>query len=396
MIKKFTKTIVIVLILSMLLTGCGGGLEYNNSSSPKPAQNVQGSSASNTGASNEKPSGTNSVGLEKNVYEIPQYTPKEGVKIIRAAVSLNSADYGITPAGVLFKTLVDGIEEKSGGKILLQMYPADQLASSTDDKIGGLSSGAFELSEISAGGWGDYTSAFAALNVPFLYKNIEVAHEVIDGPFGEAMFKKLTEDCNVIPISVMELGMRHMTNSVKEINAPEDLKGIKIRVQSDPIQIAAFEALGGSIVSVPFAELFTALQQKLCEAQENPIHNIVSKKFYEIQPYLTLSEHGLTESLVIVSEKYWDTLSDEEKGWFQEIGREATEASRKACAEQTDLLVQQLRDYGITVTELSIEEKQAFMDKMSPVYDKAKEAMGAEAWDNLTKAIADAETKLGL
>jgi len=390
--KKFTNTIVIALISSMLLAGCGGGL--GNAPPQTPADNTQGSSSDN--ASNEKPSDSGRIGLEKNVYEIPQHTPKEGVKIIRASTSLNAADYGITPSGALLKTLVDGIEEKSGGKILLQVYPSDQLASSTDDKIGGLSSGAFELSEISAGSWGDFTSAFAALNVPFLFKNIEVAHEVIDGPFGESMFAQLTEDCNVIPISVMELGMRHITNSVKEIHTPEDLKGIKIRVQSDPIQISAFESLGASVLSVPFAELFTALQQKLCEAQENPIHNVVSKKFYEIQPYLTLSDHGLTESLVVVSGKYWDTLTDEEKVWFQEIGREATEASRKACADQTELLVQQLRDYGITVTDLTIEEKQAFMDKMSPVYDKAKNVMGTEAWDNLTKAIADAETKLGL
>lgn len=391
--KSITKTTVIMVILSMVLAGCGGlGNKSSSSTSGDNQESGVSNSSQETGA---KASDSPKIGLDKNVYEIPSYTAKDGVKIIRASTSLNAADYGVTPSGVIFKTLVDGIEEKSGGKIVLQVYPANQLASGTDQVVSGLASGAFELSEVSAGSWGDYTTAFAALNVPFLYKNINVVHDILDGPIGEAMSKQIYKDCNVVPIGYMELGMRQITNSVKEIHSISDLSGIKIRVQSDPIQIAAFETLGGSIISVPFSELFTALQQKLCEAQENPIHNIASKKFYEVQPYMTLTGHTVTESVVILSGKYWDTLTDEEKGWFEEIGREATEASRKACLEQTNELIQQVKDAGIIVTELTPEEKAAFVEKVKPVWKQAEEIMGSEAWNNLLKAVADAEDKLG-
>lgn len=377
--KKGIKIISIVLVLSMALAGCGG----LNKNTEQTSGNI------------ESTAGTH-IGLEKNVYEIPEYKVNEGVKIIRASTSLNAADYGITPSGALFKTLIDGIEEKSGGKILIQLYPGNQLAGNTDEVISGLASGAFEISEVSAGSWGDYTTAFAPLNVPFMFKTIDVAHDIIDGLIGEKMTSQVIEDCNVIPISFMELGMRQITNSVKVIRTPSDFSRIKIRVQSDPIQIATFEALGASVVSVPFSELFTALQQKLCEAQENPIHNIISRKFYEVQPYMTLSDHGVTQSVVILGGMYWDTLTDEEKGWFVEIGKEATEASRTACAEQTDTLIKQVEAYGVTVTELSLEEKEAFIEKASDVWTRAEEIMGADMWNDLIEAIESAESRLGL
>ncbi|MBS7526450.1 TRAP transporter substrate-binding protein [Fusibacter paucivorans] len=391
--KKMRYLLTVIMILSIVLSGCGG-----LGSAPSETQNSDNNESNASSSSSTEVSQTEEVrvGLDKNVYEIPQYTQQEGVRIARISTSLSAADYGVTPSGVLFKTMVDEIEARSGGKIVLQIYPANQLASGADQIISSLASGAFEISELSAGSWGDYTTAFAPLNIPFLYKNIDVVHAIIDGEIGDEMVQQVREDCNVVPIGFMELGMRQMTNSSREIHAPADLSDLKIRVQSDPIQIAAFEALGGSCVSVPFSELFTALQQKLCEAQENPIHNIVSKKFYEVQPYLTVSEHSPTESILVLSGVYWETLSDEEKTWFEEAGKMATDASRVACQLQTETLLNQVEDYGITVTTLTPEEKQVFVDQVMPVWDMAEEIMGQEKWNELLKAVDKAETQLGL
>ena len=144
MSKKVTKIFALFLILAMLCTGCGlsGAPADSGTSAPAATDGAQsGTDAPNAGSTDVK------VGLEQNVYEIPDYTNNapEGTKVVRMSVSMGAGDYGVSASGVMFKTFVDRLEELSGGKMVAQVFPANQLASTSDDIINGLTTNAFEF-----------------------------------------------------------------------------------------------------------------------------------------------------------------------------------------------------------------------------------------------------------
>lgn len=379
--KRSIKVVALMLIAAMVfaLAGCTLGNQAQEATT-EPEQ---------TGTEEQTQTEEVTVGLERNKYPIPDYSGVgEGVRVIRLSVSMNEADYGVAATGAMVKTFVDKMEELSGGKVVVQVYPGNQLAGTTDDIINGLNTGAFEMAEVGAGNWGDYTTAFAPLNVPFVLENDEIAYEVATGEIGDIMFDQFTKDTSMHPVGFMYMGMRTITNDKKEIHSPADIKGLKIRTQSDPIQRATFEAIGASTMTVAFSELFTALQQGQCDGQDNPISLIVTRKFYEVQSYITMLNHMPNISIVFASDMLWNQLTDEEKGWMIEAGEAATKAGYDTCVSTTDLLRSQLEAYGLTITDLSAEEHQAFVDCVSgSVWNDCKAKMGDDLWNKLMDAV---------
>ena len=388
MSKKFTKIVALFLILAMLCTGCGlsGAPADSGASDPAAADDPQANTDSGDGSAEVK------VGLEQNVYEIPDYTNAgPGVKVLRLSVSMGAGDYGTSASGVMFKTFVDRIEELSGGKMLAQVYPASQLASTTDDIVNGILTGAFEMAEVGTGNWGDYTSAFTPMNTPFLYASDAVCYEVMSGEMGQIMNGQMLADTGIRAEGFMYLGMRTITNNTREIHSPADLRGLKIRVQSDPTQLALFEELGASTMTVSFSELFTALQQKLCDGQDNPIISVVSRKFYEVQNYITMLNHLPNISIFVMSDAYYQSLSAEEQAWVDQAAQDATEACYNTLVETQEILKEQLIAYGINITDLTAEEYQVFTESVPNTTAMCEEAIGAENWSKLMSAIEAAE-----
>lgn len=392
MSKKFTKIVALFLILAMLCTGCGlsGAPADSGASDPAAVDDPQANTDSGDGSAEVK------VGLEQNVYEIPDYTNAgPGVKVLRLSVSMGAGDYGTSASGVMFKTFVDRIEELSGGKMLAQVYPASQLASTTDDIVNGILTGAFEMAEVGTGNWGDYTSAFTPMNTPFLYASDAVCYEVMSGEMGQIMNGQMLADTGIRAEGFMYLGMRTITNNTREIHSPADLRGLKIRVQSDPTQLALFEELGASTMTVSFSELFTALQQKLCDGQDNPIISVVSRKFYEVQNYITMLNHLPNISIFVMSDAYYQSLSAEEQAWVDQAAQDATEACYNTLVETQEILKEQLIAYGINITDLTAEEYQVFTESVPNTTAMCEEAIGAENWSKLMSAIEAAEAKAG-
>lgn len=392
MSKKFTKIVALFLILAMLCTGCGlsGAPADSGASDPAAVDDPQVNTDSGDGSAEVK------VGLEQNVYEIPDYTNAgPGVKVLRLSVSMGAGDYGTSASGVMFKTFVDRIEELSGGKMLAQVYPASQLASTTDDIVNGILTGAFEMAEVGTGNWGDYTSAFTPMNTPFLYASDAVCYEVMSGEMGQIMNGQMLADTGIRAEGFMYLGMRTITNNTREIHSPADLRGLKIRVQSDPTQLALFEELGASTMTVSFSELFTALQQKLCDGQDNPIISVVSRKFYEVQNYITMLNHLPNISIFVMSDAYYQSLSAEEQAWVDQAAQDATEACYNTLVETQEILKEQLIAYGINITDLTAEEYQVFTESVPNTTAMCEEAIGAENWSKLMSAIEAAEAKAG-
>lgn len=381
MMKKFGRLFALLTVFAMLCTSCGLG---NANTGDDNSDDTPGET-STAGGNSEV-----TVGLERDVYQIPDYTNVEdGVKVVRLSVSMSASDYGVSASGVMFKTFVDRLEELSGGKMVAQVFPSSQLASTTDDIVNGLITGAFEMSEVGQANWGDYTTAFTPLNVPFLYSSNEEVYEIMTGELGDSMRQQLLDDTGLRAVGFLHLGMRTITNNQKEIHSPADLKGMKIRVQSDPTQIAAFEELGCSVMTTSFSELFTALQQKLCDGQDNPIITIVSQKFYEVQKYITLLNHLPNCSMFVISDAYYQSLSAEEQGWIDQAAQDATEACYQTMLDTEQILIDQLIAYGIDVTTLTDEEYQVFADSVSGTWELCEQTMGTETWNNLLATVEE-------
>ena len=202
---------------------------------------------------------------------------------------------GTTALGISTLYFVNQISARTDGRITAQIFPDGQIASSTQEYIGGLQNGAFDIGILNCGSWGDYTSAFAGLNMPYLYLNYDEAYAVLDSEVGQSWLQKAQEDTTTIPLAFFDIGFRELTCN-NEVHTPDDLKGVKIRVMPDPIQTATWEALGCAVTPVAYSELYTALQQGMVDAQENPPSNIVSSKVYELQNYMVMTNHNFTTS----------------------------------------------------------------------------------------------------
>ncbi|CAN5848667.1 TRAP transporter substrate-binding protein [soil metagenome] len=264
------------------------------------------------------------------------------------------------------------LESLSGGAFDVLQQPANALGGERE-MIEGAQIGSVDLVITSTGPLGNFVPDALVMDLPFLFRDYDHAHKVLDGPIGQ----ELLDDCrasDLVCLAWSENGFRHLTNSVHPVRTPEDLKALKIRTMENPVHIRAFEAAGMEPTPMAFPELFTALQQGTVDGQENPIPVITSANFQEVQKYLTLTGHVYSPAVVIVSPFVWDTLSEEEQGWFQEAAKASVEATRAEVARVEKEGVAQLQAAGMeVVTDI---DKEAFRAAVSPVYDDYQDRFG--------------------
>lgn len=358
--KNFKRVTTGILSLAMILglAACGGG------TTPSDSPSSAGSSSSGE---------------------------KINIRIASSSPTVEFEGDGTTSLGIGVKYFMKEIEARSDGRITAQVFPDGQIASSTQEYIGGLQNGAFDIGILNCGSWADYTPAFAGLNVPYLYFDYETAYAVLDSEVGESWQAKAQEDTQCIPLAWFDIGFRQLTCNV-EVHKPEDLKGVKIRVMPDPIQTATWEALGCAVTPVAYSELYTALQQKMVEAQENPPSNIVSSKVYELQDYLVMTNHNFTVTIPAASPVFWNKLSDEDKALIQEVMIEAQNKGREATADLAEGFIKQMEDdAGTQVIRLTTDELKLFQEATKSVWPMIEEQMGTDAYNELMDFVADYE-----
>lgn len=284
-------------------------------------------------------------------------------------------------------TWIDTVEAESGGTIQIDLYPDSQLASGTDAIVNGIQTGAFEVAHFTTGNWASYSNAFAELNVPYLYTNYDEVHSILDGEIGQAMKDQLERDVSGIkPLAYISIGFRQVTAS-KPIHSVADMEGLKIRTMDDALQIAAMEAMGCTVTSVNISELYSALQTKMIDAQENPLSTIYSNKFYEVNPYCCLTNHSYTSTFVFMNADVYNSLSDNQKAAIEKANEAATAAS-KTAAEAAEVEYQELLEAeGMTIYQLTDEEMAGFQEAASSCWTQAEEIMGSERYDALMTAL---------
>jgi tripartite ATP-independent transporter DctP family solute receptor len=224
---------------------------------------------------------------------------------------------------------------------------------------------------------------------PFLFANGKEADAVVDGPFGQKMHAKLPEK-GIVGLTYWELGFRNMTNSKRPINKLDDLAGLKIRVIPNPINLDWVKALDANPTPMAFPEVYAALESKALDGQENPLSVIAANKFFEVQKHLTLTNHVYNPQSVIISKKFWDSLSAQEKKIVGDAAVEAGKYQRQVAREAAVTALDGLKKSGMQVTELPAAEMDKLRDKMRPVIAKYAVAIGQDVVQELQTELAKA------
>jgi tripartite ATP-independent transporter DctP family solute receptor len=280
----------------------------------------------------------------------------------------------------------DLVAQKSGNKMQVKLFPGGTLGGDLQT-VSALQGGTIEMTVLNAGILSSQVKAFEVFDFPFLFGTPQEADAVVDGPFGKGLFDKLGEK-NLIGLGYWELGFRNLTNSKRPITKMEDIAGLKIRVIQSPIYIDMFNALGAAATPMPFPELYTALEQKAVDGQENPFTLIRTSKFYEVQKHLAVTRHVYNPQAVLIGKKLWDQLSAAEKKIVQDSAKEATQYQRELSRKQSDEALADLKKAGMQVTELSPAELQRIREKVKPVIEKHTAAVGADVVKQVQDEIA--------
>lgn len=307
---------------------------------------------------------------------------KDGVKVMKTAVA-TSENRSLTKGLVRFAEIV---ENKSNGSINVEVYHSGQLGGDRE-VFEALQLGSIQGTTLSTGPIAQFSPRFSVFDLPYLFPNVETAYQLLDGPIGKELLQSLDSQ-NVVGLNYWENGFRHLTNDVKKVKTPKDVEGLKMRTLESKIHIDMWNELGANATPMAFTELFSGLQQGVVEGQENPIGNVVSNKFFEVQKYLTKIGHVYNASPFLVSKDFWDSLTDEEREIVQEAADEARDYQRKLNQEEEEEGLKILADNGMLITDLSDEEKKVFAERMKPIYEKYTDFIGEEF---LNKVLTELE-----
>ena len=280
----------------------------------------------------------------------------------------------------------DLVAQKSGNKITVKLFAGGALGGDLQT-VSALQGGTVEVTVLNAGILGAQVKEFAVYDFPFLFNNAQEADAVTDGAFGKGLMAKLDEK-GLHGLGYWDLGFRNLTNSKRPIAKADDIAGLKVRVIQSPIYIDLFNTLGANATPLPFPELYSALDQKAVDGQENPNTVILSSKFAEVQKYLTQTRHIYNPQALIISKKTWDGMSAEEQKIIGEAAAEATLYQRQVSRGAADSALAALKQAGMTVTELPPAEMAKLREKVKPVIEKYSANVGEATVKELMAEIA--------
>lgn len=307
----------------------------------------------------------------------------DGVQELTIKISHVVAENTPKQAGAL--AMKKYIEKESGGKIKVQVYPNSQLFGDKDEYQNLVANNVqFIIPDMSKLVGND--PGFNVPAMPFLFKDDAAANAFWNGEKGKEIFKRLEKD-GVLGLAMWPNGAKHMTNNKRPIKTPEDLKGLKIRTQGGQLLEAIYGKLDAGSVSIPFAELYTALQQGTVDGEENTYSNIESKKFDEVQKYTTVMGHTRVDYALLSNTKFWNSLNAETKALVQKGVDEGTKVARDSAEKLNEESLKKLKDRGQTkINELTPAQIDAFKKALEPVYQEWSKKIGEDI-------IKDAESR---
>ena len=288
-----------------------------------------------------------------------------------------------TPKGIMANKFRDLVAERLGDKVVVEVYPNSQLFGDGKE-LEALLLGDVHLLAPALSKFQKYTPLLQIYDLPFLFKDMAAIDKFQQGPNGQALLGSM-KDKGIIGLAYLHNGLKQISAN-DPIHGPADAKNKKFRIMTSDVLAAQFEAVGAMPLKKPFAEVFTLLQTKAIDGAENPWSNLYSQKFYEVQPYITETNHGILDYLVVSSTEFWESLPADIRPVIEACLKESIELGNKASAEKDQQdkqkIIDSKRSEIITLTE---EERAAWVEAMKPVWKQFEDAVGKE---NLEAAIA--------
>ena len=305
-------------------------------------------------------------------------------RLIRFGYGLNED----SNQGRAVKLFAQEVEKASGGKMKVRAIGAAALGSDVQMQQA-LIGGAQEMMVGSTATLVGITKEMAIWDTPFLFNNAKEADTVLDGLAGQKVMDKLQEK-GLVGLAYWENGFRNLTNNKQPVAKLENLSGIKLRVMQNDVFLNSFKTLGANAIPLPFSELFTALETKTVDGQENPYNTILSSKFYEVQKYLTVTNHVYSPWIITVSKKWWDGLSKDEQKVLADAAKKSRDFERQDTRAEAAKALGDLKAKGMMVNELPAAEAGRMREKLGAINASIAANVGEALWKETQAAVAAA------
>jgi len=301
--------------------------------------------------------------------------PELLIKAAHAAATTNTGHLGLA-------FMDEELRKRTEGRVGIEIFPNAQLGGERE-AIESIQLGNLDMTFVSSAPLANFNKQFYAFDIPFLFPDRAAAYRVLDGEIGAGLLESL-DAVGLHGLGYWENGFRQLTNDVREVHTPADLSGMKMRTMENDMHLALWRAEGADPAPLSFSELFTALQQGTFDAQEGPINLFYDMKFFEVQKFITQTNHIYSPFVILVSPDLMARMSPEDQKTFLEVFAEARDYQRKLAREADDKAVAAMPQ--ITLTELDPEQKKAFVAAAQPVIDLVKSKVGADLVDTIIDA----------
>lgn len=297
------------------------------------------------------------------------------------------------PVGNGVKVFNQCLQEKSGGKMKITAYWSSSLG---DDMQAtqALRSGTQEAVITSSSPLVGLVPALGVFDLPFLFSDEKEADTIMDGDFGDFINEKL-DAAGVVNLAYWENGFRNLSNSKHPVSKWEDFGDLKLRVMQNNIFLDTFRTMGANATPMAFGEVFSALETRAIDGQENPFVTIDTSKFYEVQKYISVTNHAYTPFLVLFSKPIWSRYSDDEKAALRECAVLGGQEERRVIRTMNGESLAKIKKAGLEVNTVSAEEQQRMREKVQSVYEQHKATIGADVVDRVQKELAAIRAKSG-
>jgi tripartite ATP-independent transporter DctP family solute receptor len=287
-------------------------------------------------------------------------------KVVLKASDVHPAGY---PTVVAVENMGKKLEAATNGRISVQTFPSMQLGGEKE-AIEQAQIGAIALARVSVGALGPVIDDLNVLNLPFLFRNTAHMQKVMDGPIGQELLDKVTNNprAGLVAICWMDAGARSVYDTKRPIKSIADLKGLKVRVMGNPMFVDMMNALGGNGVAMGYDQVFSALQTGVVDGAENNPPSFVFDNHYQVAKFYTLTEHLIVPEILVMSRKTWDSLSKDDQALIMKFGREAQLEERALWTKYENDAMDKAKAAGIQITQIS--DKTPFQDAVKPVWDK--------------------------
>lgn len=290
------------------------------------------------------------------------------------------------PVGNGINAMQACLDEKSGGKLKLTAFWGGALGGDLQ-ATQALRAGVQEAVVTSSSPLAGIVPALGVFDLPFLFASNEEADAVMDGEFGEFLNGKLAE-AGLVNLAYWENGFRNLSNSSRPVTKWEDLEGMKVRVMQNNVFLDTFQNFGANATPMAFGEVFSALETKTIDAQENPYVTIDTSKFYEVQEYVSETRHAYTPFLFLFSKPIFDSYTADEQAALRECAIVGRDEERKVIRELNQKSLEKIQAEGIKFNTLSPEEQKRMLEKSQVVYEKHKDTIGADVIERVQQELA--------